>query len=349
MENKENIQNNNSQPVEQPNFSQIFNVESEEVQNNQPTPEETVEQPKKNIQASLNGQEEVLYIVEEEKEGPLLVPFLLIAILIGMVLALPLISKRIDYSIFKPITGTRVDEDDNKEETLYDFNKSSVRAKIGTLEFTNFVMSHENNEYLLSFTVNNVGEKSYDFSKKYYVVMYDGSKEVYRALIHSYNGLGALSATTLSVRISKIAYDNATKFKLEEIPTASYPTVRTVNTEGDYNILTCTYNYNTIKYYFLNGELHKIYDEYNETMENNAIYESDKILYKNYSDKYKQVNEISSIFIETDTDFRMINEMDLSNISDVTMTQLRTYRFFKYKESIKTVSFELEAQGYKCG
>ena len=45
----------------------------------------------------------------------------------------------------------------------------------------------------------------------------------------------------------------------------------------------------------------------------------------------------------------MINEMELKDISNVTMAQLRTYRFFKYKESIKTVSFELEAQGYTCG
>ena len=45
----------------------------------------------------------------------------------------------------------------------------------------------------------------------------------------------------------------------------------------------------------------------------------------------------------------MINEVNLKNISDVTMTQLRTYRFFKFKENIKTVSFEMEAQGYNCG
>ena len=236
-----------------------------------------------------------------------------------------------------------------EEETIYEFNKSSVRAKIGTLEFTNFVKSNEYGEYLLSFTINNVGEKSYDFSKKYYIEMLDGEKTIYYALIHSYDGLGALSATTLSVKLTKSAYDNAKQFKLKEYPVAGYPNVRTTNVEGDYNILTCTYNNNTIKYYFLKDELHKIYDEHNEVQAENDLFEEHKNLYKSYSEKYKQVENISSIFIETETDFRMINEIELKNISPVTIANLRTYRFFKYKESIKTVSFELEAQGYHCG
>lgn len=356
MENKElnteNVQGTNQVPQEQANFSQIFNVESEEqpelpaVQAQEVAPQQT----RRHVASNFNGQEEVLFTLEEEKEGNPLIPFLLIGSLIILIILLPLISKRIDFNIFDP-EAQPVDPSVVKpEDELYEFNKSSVRAKIGTLEFTNFVKSKEHGEYLLSFTINNVGEKSYDFSKKYYIVMYEGKKVVYRALIHSYEGLGALSADTLSVKLTKTAYDNATKFKLEEIPTAGYPQqVKTTNVEGDYDILTCSYNNNTIKYYFLDGELHKIYDEHNESKENNPLYESNKTLYKNYSDEYKKVNNLSSIFIETETDFRMINEMDLKDISAVTMSKLRTYRFFKYKESIKIVSFEMEAQGYKCG
>ena len=355
MENKElnteNVQSTNPVPQEQVNFSQIFNVESEEQQEkSEPVQQEEQEQPRKHIDASFNGQEEVLYTLEEEKEGNPLVPFALILSLIILIILLPLISKRIDYNIFDPSTQPVDPGTTNNEDQLYEFNKSSVRVEIGPLQFTNFVKSKEYGEYLLSFTINNVEDKLYDFSKKYYIVMYEGNKVIYRALIHSYDGLGALSADTLSVKLSKAAYDNANKFKIEEIPTASYPkNVKTTNIEGDYDILTCTYNNNTIKYYFLDGELHKIYDEHNESKENNQLYETNKSLYYNYSEQYKKVENISSIFIETDTDFRMINELELKNISAVTMSKLRTYRFFKYKESIKIVSFEMEAQGYNCG
>lgn len=358
MENKElnneNIQSNNPVQSEQPNFSQIFNVESEEQQPVQQVQTEETEQPRRHISASFNGQEEVLHTIEEEKDKSPIVPLILILGLVGIIILLPVISKRVEFNVFDPETVPVNPNTTNPEDELYEFNKSSVRAKIGQLEFTNFVKSKEHNEYLLSFTVNNVGDRSYDFSKKYYIVLKEGNKTIYRALIHSYDGLGALSATTLSVKLTKSAYNNANRFKIEEIPTASYPeNVRTVNMEGDYNVLTCSYNNSTIKYYFLENELHKIYDEHNEAKETdgqiNEIYEQNKSLYLQLSNKYKNVENFSSIFIETETDFRMINEIDLKQISAVTMAQLRTYRFFKYKESIKIVSFEMEAQGYKCG
>jgi hypothetical protein len=347
--NNESIQNNNSVQPQQANFSQIFNVESEEQQPQTTVVQEEQPQPRRHIAAAFNGNEEVLYTVEEEKEGSAIVPILLIGALIALIFFLPYISKKIEFSGIKNPNQTVNQEEQSEEEIIYEFNKSSVRARIGTLEFTNFVKSKEYGEYLLSFTINNVGEKSYDFSKKYYIEMLDGQKTIYYALIHSYDGLGALSATTLSIKLSKSAYDNAKQFKIKEYPTAAYPNVRTTNVEGDYDILTCVYNNNTIKYSFLDGELHEIYDEHNESKEGNVLYDQHKTLYQNYSNKYKTIENISSIFIETETDFRMINEVELKNISPATMASLRTYRFFKYKESIKTVSFELEAQGYTCG
>ena len=45
----------------------------------------------------------------------------------------------------------------------------------------------------------------------------------------------------------------------------------------------------------------------------------------------------------------MINDLELKNLNDITMSKLRTYRFFRYKENIKNISFEMEAQGYTCG
>lgn len=338
MENKElnneNIQNNNVEPVQEQ-----VNVVEQEVQ-------QPVQQPKQ--RSAFNGTEEVLYTLEEEKEkNPIFILFVFV-VLIAMVFILPLISKKIEFRVFQP-TVEQPGESTTEKDDYYYFEKASTRAKIGTLELTNFVKSHEQNEYKLSFTLNNVGEKSYDFSKKYYIVMYEGNKVIYRALIHSYEGLGALSATTLSLDISKLAFDDSDRFKLEEIQPATYPSVKTVNVDGDYDVLTCTYNYNQVKYYFKNGELHKVYDEYEEIKLNNVLYEEHKTKYQTASDKYKQIKDLSSIFIETEDDFRMINEVNLKNISDVTITQLRTYRFFKFKENIKTVSFEMEAQGYNCG
>ena len=342
MENKEienqNVQNNNMTQPEQ-------NIQVQE-QVQQVTPEEQIQPKKKSM---FNGEEEVIYTFEEEKEGNPLIPILLFAALIGIVLILPLISKKINFNVFEPTTTTQTQVGEEEGDGFYYFGKTSTRAKIGTLEFTNLVKSHENNEYLLSFTLNNVGEKSYDFSKKYYVSMYENKKLVYRALIHSYDGLGALSATTMTLPITKNAYNNADRFRLEELPTASYPEVKTVNVDGEYDVLTCTYNYNTIQYYFKERELYRLHDEYQESITNNNVYAEHKAKYEKDSNKYKTVDSISSIFVETEEDFRMINDFELKNLNDITMSKLRTYRFFRFKENIKTISFEMEAQGYTCG
>lgn len=354
MENKElnneNVQNN-TQPESQPNFNQIFNVESEETpaQEQQPTQVAEAQPQTPTIKAVYNGQEEVLYTIKEEREAGGFGPILLFALLIVLVFLLPYISEKVEWNVFDPeATPAERGEEGETDEFFY-FKKSSVRAKIGTLELTNFVKSHEDNEYLLSFTINNVGEKSYDFSNKYYVVLYNEDKIVYRALIHSYDGLGALSATTLTIKINKNAYDNANRFKVQEIPVASYPKVKTVAVEDEYQILTCTYNQNTMKYYFIDNELMKLSEEQLEYKANNANYEKNKTIHSSDSKRYQQIKEINSVFIETDEYYRMLNDIDLGKINDVTMSKIKTYRFFKYKERVDVISFELEAQGYNCG
>lgn len=348
MENKE-MNNDNVETVEQQMPSKPYSpIITNQEQQTPVVEEKTVTHNKPT--SLFNGNEEVLFTQKDEEEKNPLVIVILFVALIGMIFILPLISKKIEYNVFKPEPSQPVVPGENPEEDgFYYFEKSSTRAKIGNLELTNFVRSHENNEYKLSFTLNNVGEKSYDFSKKYYIVIYEANKIVYRALIHSYDGVGALSATTLSLTINKYAYSDADRFRLEEIPTASYPKEKTTNMDGDYNVLTCSYNYNVIKYYFKDNELHKVYDEYQETRENNPLYEQHRNKYQSESDNYKKVEALSSTFIETETDFRLINEFELKNITDVTMSKLRTYRFFKYKENINIVSFEMEAQGYTCG
>ena len=360
----ENIQNDNmistdSTPPVETQENQVTEEASDKVEKTseeQPTEKDKVEkeepilkQPKN--RAAFNGEEEIIFKLNEEKDANPLVPILLIAVLIVVVLLLPFISKKIEIRGIntEPSVETPQQPTNQEEDEFFYFDRSSTRAKIGNLELTNLVKSFEENEYRLSFTLNNVGEKSYDYSKKYYIVMYKDEKVVYRALIHSYDGLGALSATTLSLRITKSAFNNTNKFKLVEIPAASYPSVRTSSVEGNYDVLTCTYNYNTIKYYLINNELYKIYDEYNESKANNEYYEKHRNQYEQDSQKYQNVAKLPSVFVETEEDFRMINDIDLSQVADATMVQLRTYRFFRYKENIKTISFEMEAQGYTCG
>lgn len=375
MENKDLQNSQNGQVTgrtqEAADFSAIFNVASEE-QSAQPVqkpvnPSATampkIDTPQINnvapVQISdkkpsapkkknaFNGEERVLYEMKPEKEASVIVPILFFVVLITFILLLPVVSKKVEFRFLKPTTV--VTPEDQPTEEFYYFDRSTVRAKIDGLEMTNFVMDEFNNEFRLSFTLTNAGDKTYQFDKKYYIVLYNEDKIVYRALIHSYDVLGSMAATTMTLNISQRAYNEANRFKIEEIPTASYPEVNLVTTSGDYKVLQCTYLNNSIKYYFLEDGLVRIEDLYVEKAFNNKNFNLNKATYKDLANKYKKVNGFETTFVETAEEFRMLNNFNLNEIPDMKLTELETYRFFRYKTSKEIVSFELEAQAYNCG
>lgn len=355
-------------------FSSIFNVESEEkavlpasvklednvnkevqnigkkdgtivLGNAQPENEEkdTKEEPKG---AVFNSKERLLYEIKPEKEGNPIVVVLFFAFLLSMIVILPYISKK--YDLWTGKNNDPVTAPEEEESEYYYFNRSSVRAKIGGLEFTNFVKSKQNREYFLTFNITNTNSNAYQFDKKYYVVFYDGESVVYRALIYAYEAIGSNAATEVTLTINERGYNSADKFKIAEVPVAAYPEVETTEKDGDYSVLKCNYINDEVKYYFLDKKLAKIKETYTETFDSSANYESQKVAYRNLSQSYKNVKNFNSTFVETNTYFTMINEFDHKDISDSTLYNLKTYKFFKYNENINTVSYELEAQGYTC-
>lgn len=364
--NNENVSTNSNNQLNA-DFSQIFNMESEETPINEadlpkeknllnesmpklnvPTiPDENKEQIIEKKKSDFNGEEKILYEIQPEKESSPVIPILFFICLIAFIFALPYISDKVVYND-NPNKTPQQPTNPIVQEEFYYFNKSSVRAQKGTLEFTNFVKSHVNGEYNVTFTLTNVGEKIYQFDKKYYLVMYEEDKIVYRALIHSFNAIGAMAAQEVNLIINQRAYERANKFKIEEILSANYPEIKLDKTDGEYKVLDCNYKNNEVKYYFLENKLAKIKETYHETSQNNPNFSSNKSLYRTISTNYKQVEELNSVFVETDDYFTMINEFELKSISDAKLSQLKVYRFFKYNEAPKVVSFELEAQGYTC-
>lgn len=373
----DNVESNNTNNIPEPknsnmnaDFSQIFNVESEEKPkeqmelpktqesmdesqlpkldsetDNQEAPKKDPTVPKK--RSTFNGEEKVLFEFKEEKESSIVVPIIVFIILIFFIVILPFISTKIDFDTYLG-GGNSSETDDGEEPDFYFFNKSTVRAKIDDLEFTNFVKSFKDNEYRVSFTITNVGEKTFQFNKKYYLVMYnEEDRIVQRALIHSFVSIGAMDAQGIDLIITKNAYDKSVKFKIEEIPPSSYPDVKLLETEGEYEVLECVYGYDEMRYYFLDRKLAKIKEVYTERSDS-GTFQVNKAIYKSTSARYKQVEGLSSTFVESSTYFTLKNEFELKEIPDATISLLKTYRFFKYNEKPEVISFELEAQGYSC-
>ena len=211
----------------------------------------------------------------------------------------------------------------------------------------NFVKSEKNAEYFLSFTIQNVADKVYQYTSKYYVSMYKDEVLVYRALIHNYEPLPAKGADEVSLVISEKAYKEANQFKVEEINPSQYPTANINEKSGEYQVLTCRYRYDEMKYYFIDNKLLKVEEKYIQAS-NTPNYANDKSNTEVLSNKLKITEGIDSTFIERDNEFEMVNSFELKNISDSNLAGLQIYRFFKYNESKDIVKFEIEAQGYKC-
>lgn len=365
------------------NFSQIFNVESEETEppvsstpennsssNNEDkkveenvnvaknentpavevTPKAVEEQPKSKFnREAFNNEEKVLYEIKPEKEGNPFIVLIFFVFLISFIIFLPTITKNTSLFNFFPKDTPETPQEEETNDGKYDLRSSSVRIKMDDLEFANFVDSKTNDTYRITFTMNNNGQTPYMFDKKYYIIFYDRSDSVvYRALIHSFEAIGSLSAQEVSLIITQKAYEEATKFKIEEIETSRYPSVNLIESEDEYRILTCTYQNDEMKYYFLNNQLSKIKETYKESRDNSLNYNSNLETYRSTSNRYKEIEGFQSTFVETGNDFEMLNEFNLKDIQDITLTNLHVYRFFKYNENKDIVSFEMEAQGYQC-
>ena len=282
---------------EQANFSQIFNVASEEKievpkqkeEKESPTSEEQIEKTIIEKKPSeFNGEERVLFEIKPEEESSAVVPAVFFAVLITFILALPALSKHLDFSYISPEPPQAATTE--QTDGFFYFDRSSVRAEIGDLEFTNFVKSHINGEYRVSFNVENTALRTYQFTDKYYLVLYDEKERVlFRSLIHSYQALGALSADSITLNVTEQAFKKSDRFKIEEIPVSMYPDISLVEKEGEYEVLECKYNNNRIKYYFKENKLEKIYDEYKEAADGSYDYIGNKERYRALSDQYKKV------------------------------------------------------------
>jgi len=354
---------------EKADFTQMFGVASEEPKTEppkkeipiklEPKEEETTpvvtltdEEKKNNRQANFNQEERLLYKIEPEKTGSPIVPLLFFVVLIVFVFMLPTIASKYDVTnYFKGGTSTTTEEvpEAEEEQEYYELNKVSVKVVLDELELINFVKSKSNDDYLLTFTLRNISEKAYQYDRKYYISLYDNNKRLlYRALIFSYDAVAAKSSTELSLIISERAHSDAVQFKVEEIEESRYPEVSLSETDGEYGVLTCTYNYDEMKYYFLDGNLEKIKETYKESKNGATNYDSDKSEQKTFSNKLSSIENINSTFVESEGEFTLINEFNLGDISDTTLSNLKVYRYFKYNVSKEIVNFEIEAQGYNC-
>ena len=347
--NEDKVPSEEKAPITTSNDKESQITNNDEVKKDENSENSVENQNKKNNSDAFNSEEKVLYEIQPEKEGNPIVVLAFFALLIVFVIILPIISKNSSIFQFNPPVNNDGSTVEKEEDEKYSLHSSSIRIKIGDLEFANFVDSKTVDTYSITFTMTNNAQTPYMFDKKYYIVFYDDNDSVvYRALIHSYEAIGALGAQEVNLVLTKKAFEKATKFNIEEISTSRYPAVDLIETEGEYKVLTCNYQNDEMKYYFMDNKLSRIQETYRETRDSSLNYEKNLTIYQGISERNKSVEGFNSTFVEDGNYFTMLNEFNLKDITDINLSNLHEYRYFKYNESKDIVAFEVEAQGYQC-
>lgn len=367
MENKEEVKNETVMPKldennEVNNTAKEDNNTIKEPENNKEAnngeneikTQEIPEKAKKIVNPdAFNSDERVLYEIKEEKQGSPIIVLILFILLAIFILNLPTINKFVQEKFGHTFTRTPVVDSSNTGTTQNNttetnkFHDASNRVKIGELDVFQVDTVNQDDEYFTTFTITNNGNTTYTYDKKYYLVLYEDDRALYRALIHSYDALASHASAELKLVINKNAYDKANNFKIEEINTSLYEEKQLTKQEDDYMVLTCKYRNDDINYYFKDNMLEKIEENYSVPI-TDPEYEA---LYQEYSTKsqnYNEMNGIESVFIGRQDSFEVENKFSLSEIQEIDLRNLKVYRYFQYSTNSKIVAFEMTSMGYTC-
>ena len=343
-----NIKDDNNAVKEETN-NETSNVADDKAQQEPPKKVEKIVNPD-----AFNSDERVLYEIKEEKQGSPIIVMILFALLAVFILNLPRINDFVQKKFGHTFTRTSVNTSNSntkeeKQEEKNKFHDASNRVKIGDLDvFQVDTVQKGQDEYFTTFTITNNGNETYTYDKKYYLVLYESERALYRTLIHSYDALAPHASAELKLVINKNAFDKADNYKLEEINTSLYEEKELNKKEDDYMVLTCKYRNNTLDYYFKDNMLEKIKETYT-VLNSDEQYETLYQQYNSMSQNYNSMNGIESIFYGQPDKFEIINTFTLSeNKQPYLGDALKVYRYFYYRVNSKIVAFEMTSMGYTC-
>lgn len=241
------------------------------------------------------------------------------------------------------------DPDKEEKKELYDIDSLVSNAAMDNIKLGNFVKDQKEGKYIMKFYLLNDGETAFSFDdkSKFFIDFYENDKYISSVIIYTFDVIASKESKDYEVVIPKRVYDKANKFMLSRKKTAEYPNITLKKTDGDYKILTCTYDYDKVEYFFIDNYLERIEETYK--VDNNVPAYTTLLQEKqSLSNVYKDIPAIEHDVIESSTNFVAKTTISLKDIDDSTLNRLSTYKFFAYHKESKVVSYELQSLGYTC-
>ena len=311
----------------------------------------------KKEQIVINNEElqtTTLGYLEDEKRGPFGLIFLFL-IFIVFAFFLPEITNYVNKLMGKNTTGiieptidlTKKDDKDNNEEEAKMYDIDSLAFEYDKIKFSDFKKYQENDNYYLSFKVENTSGNLLDFSKtKYYVETYSENKTLLERHIFKYTSLNDKAYATQIFNLTNDEYNSLNKIMISLKTNEDYADVTLkMNTNQEY-ILSCSNSSNTLIYSFdKDNKLLRINDTVNYNNDNSTKYSNALLNYRNLVVSNNNKDGISSSLVEILTGFTFTTDI---NVKVANISELNNDNYYETNSIPKEVKFEMESRGYSC-
>lgn len=312
---------------------------------------------KKKEQIIINDNElepTILGFLEDEKKGPWSL-ILLFSIFILVAIFLPNITEFVNKLMGKNTTGiiepnVSPDKKDNtlnnEEIKMYDLS-DNLTFEYNKINFSEFKKYQDNNNYYLSFKVENNSGNLLDFSKsKYYIETYNENKTLLERHIFKYSNLNDKAYMTQIINLNNDEYNNLNKIMISLKNNEDYADVTLkINSNQEYT-LSCSNNSNTLIYSFdKDSKLLRINDTINYNNDNSTSYSNALLNYRNLVVSNNNKEGISSSLVEILTGFTFTTDI---NVKVASIKDLSNDNYYDNSAIPKEVKFEMESRSYNC-
>ena len=303
------------------------------------------------------GTEEVILEVKQKKEkGPFGIIALFI-ILIGFVVFLPQLTPYIDKYLNKDNKINNNNQDDKKDDKpivkeVYYKLEEKLTIKLDDIEISEIsIITGDNSDYYFKFKLKNTTNKEFDFSKKYYIQIYNNDPTLLsRVKIFDLLPLQAEETRELTLRTKAEAL-NATQISVSALTETDYPPIILDADEAANQVLTCTsqnevYTYKLIDYKLknLNHTSTILTTDYLSIDEYNISKSSATLA----MDKLNLIEGITALVSDTDTGYITSIDIDYLTVDGRELEKLDKYEYYDLDTQAKVIHFEMKAMGYTC-
>lgn len=275
---------------------------------------------------------------------------LIFAIFIAGVIYLPTISQYV-VNYFNPVEfdNTNINTDTNKKDNKDLDNQVTNKDMEYTIsdelviDLKDFSVSNIKIENkTLSFDITNNGEKILEFKNlNYFVILSDSNKKLLQRIMLKDEVVTPKETVNYKYTLDS---EDTSVIAFRKIEIKDYPAFMAVKDDNGVSGLTCSREYETVKYMLNDNKVYAISDVYVVSISDenyNTLYGT----YQTLASTYSNINGVSSVVSVNDDNLEFKTIISLTSVGANT---LNSKIYYSKDTDAKVMKFELEASGFKC-